>query len=159
MIHESSYIDKSAKIGENTRIWHFCHVSKGVIIGNNCILGQNVYIGENVVIGDNCKIQNNVSVYTGVTLEKNVFVGPSVVFTNVYNPRAEIDKKAEIRSTVVMNGATIGANATIICGITIGVYSFIGAGSLVNKNILGYCLAVGNPAKVIGSVNKEGIRI
>lgn len=159
MIHESSYIDKNVKIGEGTKIWHFCHVSRGTIIGKNCILGQNVFIGEDVVIGDNCKIQNNVSIYTGVVLEKNVFVGPSVVFTNVYNPRAEIYKMDKIRPTIIREGVTIGANATIVCGVTIEKYAFVGAGSLINRNISAYALVVGNPARVIGKVNKEGERI
>ena len=144
--HASSFIDENVRIGIGTKIWHFSHVLKGSIIGTNCNIGQNVVIGPDVKIGDNCKIQNNVSIYKGVTLEDNVFCGPSMVFTNVNNPRAEIRKMHQMRSTIVRKGATIGANATIVCGIEIGNYAFIGAGSVVIKDVKNYALVVGNPA-------------
>ena len=149
-VHESSYIDDGVKIGEGTKIWHFSHILSNSKIGQNCTIGQNVVIGPDVEIGNNCKIQNNVSVYKGVTLEDGVFCGPSMVFTNIYNPRAEIRKMDQVRPTLVKKGATIGANATIICGTTLGRYSFIGAGAVVTKNVPDYALIVGNPAKQIG---------
>lgn len=149
-VHESSYIDENVEIGKGTKIWHFSHILSNSKIGQNCTIGQNVVIGPDVVIGNNCKIQNNVSVYKGVTLEDGVFCGPSMVFTNIYNPRAEIRKMDQVRPTLVKKGATIGANATIICGITIGRYAFIGAAALVNKSVPNYALIVGNPAKQIG---------
>ncbi|MDW8132714.1 MAG: Gfo/Idh/MocA family oxidoreductase [Candidatus Calescibacterium sp.] len=158
-IHESSYIDENVKIGKNTRIWHFCHILKNTEIGENVTIGQNVMIGPDVKIGNNCKIQNNVSVYKGVTLEDDVFCGPSCVFTNVYNPRAFIERKNEFRPTIVKKGATIGANSTIICGITIGKYAFIGAGAVVNRDVPDYALVVGVPAKQIGWVCKCGTKL
>jgi len=158
-VHESSYIDEGVEIGEGTKIWHFSHILSNSKIGKNCNIGQNVVIGPDVVIGNNCKIQNNVSVYKGVTLEDGVFCGPSMVFTNIYNPRAEIRKMDQVRPTLVKKGATIGANATIICGITIGKYAFIGAAALVNKNVPDYALMVGNPAKQIGWACECGERL
>ena len=146
--------DEDVQIGENTKVWHFCHISKKTIIGKNCIFGQNVFVGENVVIGDNVKIQNNVSIFEGVKIENNVFCGPSVVFTNVKFPRSLINQKQNFLSTIVKNGCTIGANATIVCGITLGRGSFVGAGSVVTKNVLDETLVFGNPAKFIKKINK-----
>jgi len=154
-IHKSSFIDLGAQIGEGTNIWHFCHVMGKAIIGENCNIGQNVFIANNVIIGNNCKIQNNVSLYEGLTIEDDVFIGPSVVFTNIKNPRAFINRKGEYMKTHVRVGVTIGANATIVCGITIGEYALIGAGSVVTKDIPPYSLVVGNPGRVIGVVTKE----
>jgi UDP-2-acetamido-3-amino-2,3-dideoxy-glucuronate N-acetyltransferase len=158
-IHDTAVIDDNITIGAGSKIWHFSHVLSGSKIGNGCNIGQNVVIGPDVTIGKDCKIQNNVSVYKGVTIEDGVFCGPSMVFTNIYNPRAEIRKMDQVRSTMVKKGATIGANATIVCGVTLGRYSFIGAGSLVNKNILDYALVVGNPAKQIGWACECGERL
>ncbi len=158
-VHESSYVDENVEIGPNTKIWHFSHILRNTKIGANVIIGQNVMIGPDVVIGNNCKIQNNVSVYKGVILEDDVFCGPSCVFTNVYNPRAFIERKHEFRNTLVKKGATIGANATIVCGITIGEYAFIGAGAVVNKDVPDYALVVGVPAKQIGWVCQCGNRL
>lgn len=153
-IHESSYIDAPSVIGENTKIWHFCHISKNVKIGINCKLGQNVFIGENVRIGNNVKIQNNVSVYEGVTIEDDVFVGPSVVFTNVLKPRAGYPAEKKYDETLIKKGVSIGANATIICGNTVGSYAFVGAGSVVAKNVPMNALVYGNPAVIKGKVCK-----
>lgn len=158
-IHESAVVDGNVIVGPATRVWHFSHLLADSRIGANCTIGQNVAIGPEVVIGDGCKIQNNVSVYKGVTLEDGVFCGPSMVFTNVYNPRAEIRRMDQIRPTLVRQGATIGANATIICGTTIGRYAFIGAGAVVNKNVADYALVVGNPARRIGWVCQCGERL
>lgn len=155
-IHKTAIIDEGAQIGSGTKIWHFCHVLPGSRIGKNCTIGQNCVIGPDVTIGDNCKIQNNVSVYKGVTLEDDVFVGPSAVFTNVNNPRAAISRIDEIRPTLVKKGATIGANATILCGVTIGKYAFVGAGAVVTKNVLGNALVVGNPAREVCPVDDRG---
>lgn len=157
--HETAIIDEGAEIGEGTRIWHWVHVCGGAKIGKNCSLGQNVFVGNKVIIGNNVKIQNNVSVYDNVILEEDVFCGPSVVFTNVYNPRAAICRKAEYRDTLIKKGATLGANCTIVCGVTIGKYAFVGAGAVVTKDVPDYALVVGVPAKQIGWVNEEGIRI
>lgn len=151
-VHESAYIDEGCEIGSGTRIWHFSHILSGSEIGENCNIGQNVVIGPDVIIGNQCKIQNNVSVYKGVTLQDGVFCGPSMVFTNIYNPRAQIPKMDQVLPTIVKKGATIGANATIICGLTLGCYCFIGAGAVVNKNVRDHALIVGNPAKQIGWV-------
>ena len=158
-IHESAYVDDAVEIGDGTRIWHFAHVHPRVRLGRNCTLGQNVVIGPDVVIGDNCKIQNNVSLYEGVTLEDGVFCGPACVFTNVSNPRAEIERKSEIRNTLVKRGATIGANATILCGHTLGSYCFIGAGAVVVSDVPAYALMVGNPARRIGWMSRAGARL
>jgi len=155
-VHKSAYIDKEVNIGNGTKIWHFCHVLGNSRIGDDCILGQNVAIGPDVTIGNRCKIQNNVSLYKGVTLEDEVFCAPSCVFTNVYNPRAFVERKNEFRQTLVKRGATIGANATIVCGVTIGSYAFIGAGAVVRKDVPDYALIVGVPARQIGWVCKCG---
>jgi acetyltransferase-like isoleucine patch superfamily enzyme len=157
--HESAYLDTDVKIGENTKIWHFSHILSGSRIGKNCNIGQNVVIGPDVIIGNGCKVQNNVSIYKGVTLEDHVFCGPSMVFTNVYNPRSEISKMDEIRNTIVKQGATIGANATIICGNTIGQYAFIGAGAVITTTVPDYALMVGNPAQQIGWSCRCGERL
>ena len=157
--HISAVIDKGAQIGDGTNIWHFCHVMHTAIIGINCNIGQNVFIDNNVIIGNGVKIQNNVSVYNGVTCEDEVFIGPSVVFSNVINPRSAIERKHEFKKTVIRKGATIGANATIICGNEIGSYAMIGAGSVVTKNVKPYALVVGNPARQIGWVSEYGKRL
>ena len=149
-IHESSYVDDPTTIGANTKIWHFCHILPNTTIGEHCNIGQNVVIGPDVTIGNQCKIQNNVSVYKGVTLEDGVFCGPSMVFTNIYNPRAEIRKMDQVRPTLVKRGATLGANCTIVCGVTIGRYAFVGAGAVVIENVPDHALVVGNPARRIG---------
>lgn len=156
LAHETAIIEKGSDVGEETKIWHFSHILPGSKIGSNCNIGQNVVIGPNVTIGNGCKIQNNVSVYEGVELEDNVFCGPSMVFTNVYNPRCEIPRKNEYKKTIVKKGATIGANATIVGGITIGCYAFIGAGAVVNRDVPDYALLVGNPAKQIGWMSRYG---
>ena len=155
-IHESAYIDEGCTIGTGTKIWHFCHVISGTIIGKNCSLGQNVMVGPDVSIGDNCKIQNNVSLYNGVTLQDNVFCGPSCVFTNVLTPRAGVERKDEYAPTLVKKGATIGANATIVCGHTLGEYCTIGAGAVVTKDVADFALMAGVPARRIGWVSKSG---
>lgn len=155
-IHETAIIDVGAKLGAGCRIWHWTHVCAGAIIGNDVSLGQNVFIGNKVNIGNFCKIQNNVSVYDNVKLEEGVFCGPSMVFTNVYNPRSLINRKNEYRDTLVKKGASLGANCTIVCGVTIGEFSFIGAGALINKNVPPYALMVGVPAKQIGWISEYG---
>lgn len=155
-VHESSYIDDDVQIGEGTKIWHFSHILSGAKIGKNCIIGQNVCVERGVTIGDGCKLQNNVSVYKGVTLEDAVFCGPSCVFTNVYNPRAFIERKHEFRPTLVKKGATIGANATIVCGGTIGKYALVAAGAVVKKDVPDYAIVAGVPAKQVGWVCKCG---
>ncbi len=157
--HETTIVDTGAQIGEATRIWHWTHVCAGARIGNGCSLGQNVFVGNNVMIGDNVKIQNNVSVYDNVTLENDVFCGPSMVFTNVYNPRSHVPRKDEYRDTLVKRGATLGANCTIVCGVTIGEYAFIGAGAVINKDVPAYALMVGVPARQIGWVSRHGERL
>ena len=154
--HETAIIDEGATIGAGTHVWHWVHVSGGAKIGERCSLGQNVYVGNRVVIGNNVKIQNNVSVYDNVTLEDDVFCGPSMVFTNVYNPRSAVTRKDEYRDTVVKRGVTLGANCTIVCGITIGEFAFIGAGAVVNKDVKPYALVVGVPAKQIGWMSEFG---
>ncbi len=158
-VHELAAVDANVVIGEKTRIWHFSHVLGNSRVGERCIIGQNVMIGPNVTIGDGCKIQNNVSVYTDVTLEDDVFCGPSMVFTNVLTPRAFIERKNEFAKTLVKKGATIGANATVICGHTIGEYAMVGAGAVVTKDVLPYALVVGNPARRIGWVSRAGERL
>lgn len=155
-VHKSSYVDEKVEIGQGTKIWHFSHILKDAKIGMNCNIGQNVMIGSNVVVGNNVKIQNNVSIYEGVILEDDVFCGPSCVFTNVINPRSFIERKHEFKETIVRHGATIGANVTIICGVTIGEYAFIGAGAVITKDVDAYSLAFGVPAKPMGFVNKKG---
>tara|TARA_R110000787_G_scaffold19087_3_gene57683 strand:+ start:6015 stop:6596 length:582 start_codon:yes stop_codon:yes gene_type:complete len=154
--HESAIIDDGAIIGKNSRVWHFAHVCSGAVIGDGVSLGQNVFVGNKVTIGDKCKIQNNVSVYDNVHLESEVFCGPSMVFTNVYNPRSGVERKDEYRDTHVKKGATLGANCTIICGVTIGEYAFIGAGAVINKNVKPFALMVGVPAKQIGWMSIYG---
>ena len=156
MIHASAIVDAGAQIGEGTRVWHWTHVSAGARIGRNCSLGQNVYVASRVVIGDNVKIQNNVSVYDEVTLEDHVFCGPSMVFTNVVNPRSEISRKSAYQKTLVRRGATLGANCTIVCGITIGQYAFVGAGAVVNRDVPDFALMVGVPARQIGWMSRYG---
>ncbi|RLI83172.1 N-acetyltransferase [Archaeoglobales archaeon] len=158
-IHPTAVIDEPCRIGEGTRIWHFTHIMEGATIGRNCSIGQNVFIGRGVRIGNNVKIQNNVSVYEGVVLEDDVFCGPSCVFTNVLNPRSHVSRKHEYMETVVRRGATIGANATVVCGNVIGEYAFIGAGAVVTKNISPYALMVGNPARRIGWVCQCGVKL
>jgi len=158
-VHETAIVDAGARVGDDTRIWHWTHVSAGAEIGARCSLGQNVYVGNKVSIGDNVKIQNNVSVYDNVTLEDDVFCGPSMVFTNVYNPRSAISRKDEYRNTLVKRGATLGANCTIVCGVTIGEYAFIGAGSVVNKDVPNFALIVGVPGKQIGWMSRYGERL
>jgi UDP-2-acetamido-3-amino-2,3-dideoxy-glucuronate N-acetyltransferase len=158
-VHESSYVDEPASIGEGTKIWHFSHVMKNAVIGRNCNIGQNVVISPGVRIGDGCKIQNNVSVYEGVVLEDFVFCGPSMVFTNVMNPRSEIVRRNEYQETRVGRGASIGANATIVCGNSIGAYAFIGAGAVVTKDVPSFALMVGNPARRRGWICRCGIKL
>lgn len=154
--HESSYVDDGAEIGEGTKIWHFCHIMSGAKIGSNCSLGQNVNVGGKAVIGNGVKIQNNVSVYDDVIVEDDVFLGPSMVFTNVINPRAFVQRKDEYKQTRLKKGCSIGANVTIVCGVTIGEYALVGAGSVVTKDVPPYALVYGNPARVRGEVDKEG---
>ncbi len=158
-IHPSAIVDPGAQIGEGSRVWHWVHVCGGARIGRGCSLGQNVFVGNRVVIGDNVKIQNNVSVYDEVTLEDDVFCGPSMVFTNVYNPRAEIVRKDEYRKTVVKKGATLGANCTIVCGVTIGRYAFVGAGAVVNRDVPDFALMLGVPARQAGWMSRFGERL
>lgn len=158
-IHESAFIDEGAQIGAGTRVWHFCHVLGGAVIGERCSLGQNVVVMNGTRIGNNVKIQNNVSVYEGVTLEDDVFCGPSMVFTNVINPRSHISRKNEYRPTLVQRGASIGANATIICGVTLGEFCFIGAGAVVSKDVLPHALMLGVPARRVGWVCECGVRL
>ncbi|MEH6452037.1 MAG: acyltransferase [Psychromonas sp.] len=155
-VHESAIVDDGAQIGDGSRVWHFVHVCSGAKIGQQVSLGQNVFVGNKVTIGDKCKIQNNVSVYDNVHLEEGVFCGPSMVFTNVYNPRSLIERKDEYRDTLVKKGATLGANCTIVCGITIGQYAFIGAGAVINKDVPDYALMVGVPARQIGWMSEYG---
>jgi UDP-2-acetamido-3-amino-2,3-dideoxy-glucuronate N-acetyltransferase len=158
-VHESAYVDEPSDIGDGTRIWHFCHIMPGAHIGRKCNLGQNVYVGPGVRIGNRVKIQNNVSVYPGVELEDDVFCGPSCVFTNVINPRAQIVRHSEFLPTLVRRGATIGANATIVCGVTIGQYAFIGAGAVVRRDVPDYALMLGVPAREMGWMSRHGHRL
>ena len=157
--HPTAIVDEGASIGEGTRIWHWVHVSAGARIGKGCSLGQNVFIGNRVVMGANCKIQNNVSVYDNVTLEDDVFCGPSMVFTNVINPRSHVSRKDEFRDTIVKRGATLGANCTIVCGVTIGEYAFIGAGAVITRDVKAYSLMTGVPAGQIGWMSRHGERL
>ena len=154
--HESAIVDEGAQIGDNSRVWHFVHVCGGAKIGQGVSLGQNVFVGNKVIIGDHCKVQNNVSVYDNVILEEGVFCGPSMVFTNVYNPRSLIERKDQYRNTLIKKGATLGANCTIVCGVTVGEYAFVGAGAVINKDVPAYALVVGVPAKQIGWMSDFG---
>lgn len=158
-IHPSAIVDEGATLGPGTRVWHFSHVCGRASIGARCVLGQNVFVGNDVVIGDNVKIQNNVSVYDAVTLENDVFCGPSMVFTNVINPRSHVIRKSEYRRTLVRRGASIGANATVVCGVEIGEFAFVGAGAVVTRNVLPYALVAGVPAKALGWVCQCGVRL
>ncbi|MDB9993737.1 acetyltransferase [Flavobacteriaceae bacterium] len=158
-VHESSYVDEPCQIGKGTKIWHFSHIMKNSVIGENCNIGQNVVVSPDVQLGNNVKIQNNVSVYTGVVCEDDVFLGPSMVFTNVINPRSGVIRKEEYMKTIVKKGASIGANATIVCGNDIGKYAFIGAGAVVIKEVLSFALVVGNPSRQIGWVGEYGHRL
>lgn len=158
-IHPSAIIDVGAQIGEGSRVWHFTHVCAGAKIGKDVSLGQNVFVGNKVTIGDRCKVQNNVSIYDNVILEEGVFCGPSMVFTNVYNPRALIERKTQYQDTLIKKGATLGANCTIVCGVTVGEYAFIGAGAVINKNVKPYALMVGVPARQIGWMSEFGEQI
>lgn len=157
--HTTAVIDEGSAIGHGCKVWHFVHVCSGAQIGNDVSLGQNVFVGNKVVIGDHCKIQNNVSIYDNVTIEEGVFCGPSMVFTNVYNPRALVSRKNEYKDTLIKKGATLGANCTIVCGITVGEYAFVGAGAVVNKDVKPYALMVGVPAKQIGWMSQYGEQI
>ena len=159
MIHESSYVDDGAEIGAGTRIWHFCHVQPGARIGRGCVLGQNVNVASDVSIGDRVKIQNNVSVYKGVTIEDEVFLGPSCVFTNVINPRAAVERKDEFRPTLVRRGASVGANATVLCGVTLGAYCLVGAGAVVTKDVADFSMVVGVPARHQGWACRCGVSL
>ena len=158
-IHSSAIVDDGATIGKSSCVWHFTHVCAGAKIGEKCSLGQNVFVGNDVVIGNNVKIQNNVSVYDAVTIEDDVFCGPSMVFTNVYNPRSAFTRKDEYRKTLIKRGATMGANSTIVCGVTVGQYAFIGAGAMINKDVPDFALMVGVPAKQIGWMSRFGERL
>ena len=158
-VHQSSYVDQPCTIGAGTKIWHFCHVMQGAVIGPRCNIGQNVLVGSGVRLGENCKIQNNVSLYPGVILEDHVFCGPSMVFTNVVNPRSEVIRKDEFKTTLVKRGASIGANATVVCGVTIGRYAFIGAGAVVTRDVLDFALVVGNPARRTGWMCRCGVKL
>jgi UDP-2-acetamido-3-amino-2,3-dideoxy-glucuronate N-acetyltransferase len=158
-VHESSYVDDGCRIGAGTRIWHFCHIMSGAVIGERCNIGQNVVISPDVVLGNNVKVQNNVSIYTGVILEDDVFCGPSMVFTNVVNPRSHVVRKHEYQRTLVGRGASLGANCTVVCGHRIGRYAFIGAGAVVTKDVADYALVVGNPGRVTGWMCECGIKL
>lgn len=158
-IHETAIVDDGATIGGGTKVWHWVHVAGGAAIGRDCSLGQGVYVGNDVTIGDNVRIQNNVSVYDAVTLEDDVFCGPSMVFTNVYNPRSAVSRKAEYRRTLVQRGATLGANCTIVCGVTVGRYAFVGAGAVVTRDVKAYALVIGSPARQIGWMSRHGERL
>jgi len=157
--HPTAIIDEGCTIGEGTKIWHFSHIMPGCVIGNDCNIGQNVVISPQVTLGNNVKIQNNVSVYTGVTCEDDVFLGPSMVFTNVFNPRSAVSRKNEYRKTIVRKGASIGANATIVCGYEIGEYAFVGAGAVVTKEVPAYAIVVGNPARQTGWMSRNGHKL
>jgi UDP-2-acetamido-3-amino-2,3-dideoxy-glucuronate N-acetyltransferase len=157
--HATAVLDEGCIIGNGTSVWHFCHIMPGAVIGEKCTLGQNVFVADKVRLGNNVKVQNNVSLYEGVTCEDNVFIGPSAVFTNVINPRSEVNRKNEYRETVLRKGATIGANATIVCGVEIGMFAFVGAGAVVTKNIPAYALATGNPARITGWMSEHGYKL
>ena len=159
IIHPTAIVDEGARIGNGTRVWHWVHICSGAQIGQSCSFGQNVFVGNDVVIGHNVKVQNNVSIYDAVTLEDDVFCGPSMVFTNVFNPRSAVTRKSEYRRTLVKKGASLGANCTIVCGVTVGEYAFVGAGAVVNKNVKSYALVAGVPAKQVGWMSKHGERL
>lgn len=159
LIHPTAIVDEGAQIGQGTRIWHWVHICGGARIGEHCSFGQNVFVGNDVIIGNNCKVQNNVSIYDAVTLEDAVFCGPSMVFTNVYNPRSAVTRKDEYRRTLVKRGATIGANATIVCGVTLGEYAFIAAGAVITHDVKPYALMAGVPARQIGWMSQHGERL
>jgi len=158
-IHPTAIVDEGAVVGDGTRIWHWVHISGGARIGERCSFGQNVFVGNRVVIGNNCKVQNNVSIYDNVTLEDDVFCGPSMVFTNVYNPRSAVSRKDDYRDTLIKRGATLGANCTIVCGATIGEFAFVGAGAVVNRDVKPYALMVGVPARQVGWMSEHGERL
>jgi UDP-2-acetamido-3-amino-2,3-dideoxy-glucuronate N-acetyltransferase len=158
-VHETAVIDEGCEIGEGVKLWHFCHVMTGAKIGKDCTIGQNVFIASNVILGNNVKVQNNVSIYEGVICEEDVFLGPSMVFTNVINPRSAVNRKVQYKKTLVRKGATIGANATILCGNEVGQYAFVGAGAVVTKDVLPYALVIGSPAKQVGWVSEAGTRL
>jgi UDP-2-acetamido-3-amino-2,3-dideoxy-glucuronate N-acetyltransferase len=158
-IHPTAIVDEGAQIGEGSRVWHWVHISAGAKIGRDCSFGQNVFVGNRVVIGNNCKIQNNVSVYDNVTLEDDVFCGPSMVFTNVYNPRSAVSRKDEYRNTLVKRGVTLGANCTVVCGTTLGEYAFVAAGAVINRDVKPYALMAGVPARQIGWMSQHGERL
>lgn len=158
-IHPTAIVDEGAQVGDGSRVWHWVHISGGAQIGRDCSFGQNVFVGNRVVIGNNCKIQNNVSVYDNVTLEDDVFCGPSMVFTNVYNPRSAVSRKDEYRNTLVKRGVTLGANSTVVCGTTLGEYAFVAAGAVINRNVKPYALIAGVPAKQIGWMSRFGERL
>ncbi len=158
-IHPTAIVDDGAQIGDGSRVWHWVHISQGARIGRDCSFGQNVFVGNKVVIGNNCKIQNNVSVYDNVVLEDDVFCGPSMVFTNVYNPRSAVSRKEEYRNTVVKRGVTLGANSTVVCGITLGEYAFVAAGAVINRDVKPYALMAGVPGKQVGWMSQFGERL
>ena len=158
-VHPSAIVDEGARLGDGCRVWHFTHICSGARIGHGCSFGQNVFVGNDVLVGNNVKVQNNVSIYDAVTLEDDVFCGPSMVFTNVYNPRAAVAKKSEYRRTHVRTGATLGANCTLVCGVTVGRYAFIGAGAVVQRDVPDFALMVGVPAKHIGWMSRHGERL
>jgi len=158
-IHPTAIVDEGAQIGDGSRVWHWVHISGGAKSGRDCSFGQNVFVGNRVVIGNNCKVQNNVSVYDNVTLEDDVFCGPSMVFTNVYNPRSAVSRKDEYRNTLVKRGVTLGANSTVVCGTTLGEYAFVAAGAVINRNVKPYALMAGVPAKQIGWMSRFGERL
>ena len=158
-IHPTAIVDDGAVLGDGTRVWHWVHISSGARIGPRCSFGQNVYVGSRVVIGENCKVQNNVSIYDNVTLEDDVFCGPSMVFTNVYNPRSAVSRKDEYRDTLIKRGATLGANCTIVCGVTVGEFAFVGAGAVINRDVKPYALMVGVPARQVGWMSEHGERL
>lgn len=159
VIHPTAIVDAGAQIGENSRVWHWTHICGGARIGKGCSFGQNVFVGNDVVVGDNVKVQNNVSIYDAVVLEDDVFCGPSMVFTNVYNPRSAVTRKNEYRKTTIKRGATLGANCTVVCGVTVGEYAFVGAGAVINKNVKPYALMAGVPARQIGWMSQHGERL
>ncbi len=158
-IHDSSYVDEGARIGAGTKVWHFCHIMGSAQIGRNCKIGQNVFVGSDVIIGDKVKIQNNVSIFTGVIIEEDAFLGPSMVFTNVFNPRSSIGRKDQYRTTLVKKGASLGANTTVVCGVTLGRYAFVGAGAVITHDVPDYALVYGNPARAHGWMCQCGVKL